>query len=319
VKVMTVQGPVAADTIGYALPHEHLLCDVTRPFWMPVDKERMGSDFYFEDEEVVLDNETVAIEELLYFKRAGGSMLVELTPICLSRNPQGLKRISEATGVHVVMGTGFYFDLHHSARVQTNNANELATEMVRDLTVGVEDTGIRAGIIGEIGSSRDYITPGEERVFRAAARAQLKTGAAVTTHAVHGKIGLAQLDLLEEEGVDLRRVIIGHCDLHRHLDYHLAIARRGATVEFDLVNSIPRQIYAHPKRAELVRYLIQLGYLRQILLSQDICHRAHLHTHGGGGYDYMINHFVPLLKDLGVSQEEIDIIMIENPRRILEF
>jgi phosphotriesterase-related protein len=315
--VMTVRGPIEPDALGYTLTHEHLLCDITRPYWTAGEKTRLGSDFYFEDEEVVLEDEAVAIEELLYYKRAGGGSLVEVTPICLHRDPEGLRRISEATDIHVVMGTAFYFELHYPARVHNTSTNKLAAEFERDLTIGVDDTGIRAGIIGEIGTNRDYISPAEERVYRAASRAHLRTGAAITTHAVHGRIGLAQLDLLQEEGVDLRRVIIGHCDLHRHPDYHEAIARRGAVIEFDLINSWSAP--SHPRLVQIILELIDRGYLSQIVLSQDICVRPYMRTHGGGGYAYLLTNFVPMLREGGLSNEQLDILLRENPKRLLAF
>jgi phosphotriesterase-related protein len=226
-----------------------------------------------------------------------------------------LRRIAEAAGLHIDMGCGFYFETHHSPRIRTTGTQELAAELERELTVGVGETGIRAGIIGEIASSRQHVTPAEERVFRAAARAHRRTGAAITTHAVHGRIGLAQLDLLAEEGVDLRRVAVGHSDTHRHLDYHEAIVRRGAFVQYDLINSLT--VPTHPGVATLVRELAARGYLRQILLSQDVCLRAHLRAYGGGGYDFLLTRFLPRLKAAGLGDEEIAMIIVENPKRLL--
>jgi phosphotriesterase-related protein len=315
VQVQTVLGPIDPDDLGRTLPHEHLLVDITRPYWTPADRERLGSDFYFEDEQVVLQDEAIAIEELGHFKGAGGSTIVDVTPVCLQRNPEGLRRIAEATGIQIVMGCGFYFEKHHSPRIRTTTTNDLAAELERELTSGVGETGIRPGIIGEIASTREYITPAEERVFRAAARAHRRTGAAITTHAVHGRIGLAQLDLIAEEGADLRRVAIGHCDTHRHLDYHEAIARRGAYVQYDLINSLTTR--TQPVVVNLIRELIQRGYLRQILLSQDVCLRAHLRTYGGGGYAYLLTRFVPMLRTAGISDEQLQILLHENPKSLL--
>ncbi len=316
-QVMTVRGPIDPDHLGPTLPHEHLLCDVTRPYWMPADRERLGSDFYVEDEEVVLSDESLAIEELGYFREAGGRTLVDVTPVCLRRNPLGLRRIAEATGVHIVMGCGFYWEKHHAPYIRTTTTRELAQQLEQELRAGVDGTGIRPGIIGEIASTREHITPAEERVFRAAARAHRRTGAAVTTHAVHGRIGLAQLDLLEEEGADLRRVAIGHSDTHRHLDYHEAIVRRGAFVQYDLINS--RTVSTQGEVVTLITELVARGYLQQILLSQDICLRSHLRAHGGGGYDYLLTRFLPALRAAGLADEEIAILVVENPRRLLAF
>ena len=316
-QVMTVQGPIEPQEMGITLPHDHLLCDLTRPRWRPTDRKAMGSDFFWEDEEVVLEDEGVAIDELLYFKRAGGDTLVEVTPYGLGRNPEGLRRISQATGVHIIMGCGFYFEMHHPSRVTTSSTNALAAEIERDLTVGAGETGIRAGVIGEIATNRDYISPAEERCFRAAARAHCRTGAAITTHAVHGRIGLAQLDLLEEEGVDLRRVVVGHCDLYRHLDYFEAIAKRGACTQFDLINSWSKRW--QPELADWCLQLIQLGHGHQLLLSQDSCVRPFLRTYGGGGYDYILTRFVPQLSRVGLNDSDIAMLLVENPKRMFSY
>jgi phosphotriesterase-related protein len=316
-QIMTVLGPIRPEQLGPTMPHDHLLCDVTRPYWTPADRNRMGSDFYFEDELVVLEDEAVAIDELGHFTRAGGSGIVELTLPCLRRNPAGLKRIATASGVHVVMGCGFYFEKHYEPRIYTSSVNELAGEIEGEIVTGVGDTGIRPGIIGEIGSNRDFVSPAEERVFRAVARAQKRTGIAITTHAVHGRIGLSQLDLLMEEGVDPHRVAIGHSDLHLKIEYHEAIVSRGAFVQYDLINNLT--VPSQPKRAALVAELIKRGYVEQILLSQDTCLRAHLRTYGGGGYGYLLTNFLPMLRDAGVSDEQIHQITVENPRRLLAF
>jgi predicted metal-dependent phosphotriesterase family hydrolase len=135
---------------------------------------------------------------------------------------------------------------------------------------------------------------------RAAARAHKRTGVTITTHGVRSPVGLAQLDLLEDEGVDLRHVVVGHCDLYPHPDFHAAVARRGAFVQFD---TIGRGFFEWDIRQRLdwVMRLIDLGFMHQILLSHDVCMKPHLRAYGGQGYDYVLTGFVPRLRQAGLS------------------
>src|SRR5206468_7430844 len=145
--------------------------------------------------------------------------------------------LSRATGLHLVMGAGWYRGAHYPAEasIDRRSVGALADQIVRDAADGVGDTGIRAGIIGEIGTDKPWLSAQEERVHRAAARAARRTGLAITTHAVQSTVGLDQLAIFEAEGADLSRVVIGHADSNPSLDYHLAIVERGATVEFDFL------------------------------------------------------------------------------------
>ncbi len=195
--IMTVTGPLAPDELGVVLAHEHVFIDLVR--------EYRGSG--------LLNDEELAREELAALRTAGGRTLVDLTTDEIGRDPAALRRVSEATGVSIVMGCGHYRDPYLDRNWFDRMAvDAIADEIVRDLTEGVGGTGIRAGIIGEIGADRHYISAAEERSFRAAARAHLRTGVTINTHAARWPVGLAQLRLLAEEGVDPRRVIIGHTD-----------------------------------------------------------------------------------------------------------
>ena len=299
--VMTVRGPVGGDALGMTLPHEHLLIDLFR-----ISRNR---DHRFNDEALM-------IQEASDFTACGGRTIVELSNHGLSRNAAGLRRIAEATGLNVIMGAGWYrepyYDHGHIAEISTR---ELAAEFIQEIEEGEPGTGIRPGIIGEIGADQYYVSPAEERVFRAAARAHLKTGLAITTHAVESPVGLQQLDILEEEGADLRRVVVGHAATWPDPDYHEAIARRGTYVQFDTVRGLRR--YDDEQQVRLTQEMIRRGYLAQLLLSHDNCYQSHLKVSGGNGYDYIPTRFVPLLKEAGLSDEQIRTLLVENPRRVL--
>jgi phosphotriesterase-related protein len=174
---------------------------------------------------------------------------------------------------------------------------------------------VRPGVLGEVGTEKDRFTPAMERVFRAVARAHVRSGLAIFTHTSAGTLGLEQLDLLQEERVDLRRVVVGHADGRMSHDYHTEVARRGAWIGFDRIG---RRFIADPARhaAAIVR-LAQNGLLDRILVSQNVSLKSHLHHYGGAGYDYLVTEFVPMLRTAGLVEEQIRTLLVENPARIL--
>ena len=193
-KIHTVLGAIEPSALGRTLMHEHVFCDIYRV------TGRLNE---------LLNDEALAVEELAALRAAGGRALVEVTTPDLGRDPLALRRVAEATELHMIMGTGWYRQPFYPPEIDALSTIELADMMIAELTDGVAGTGIRAGIIGEIGIHLDYATAQEERVLRAAARAQKATGAPITTHASMYPVGLAQLEILKDEGVDLNRVIIG--------------------------------------------------------------------------------------------------------------
>ena len=298
--IWTVQGPIQPDALGPTLTHEHILCDFYRVTGQ-LDH--------------LLNDEALAVEELKHFAAAGGSGVVECTTIDLGRDVEGLRRIAAHTGLHLIAGTGWYRQPFYPPAIDRLPTNDLAQRMIDDLTRGVGETGIRAGIIGEIGVNVDYATAQEERVLRAAARAQRATGAPLTTHASMYPVGLTQLALLAEEGVDPARVIIGHCDTYLDRDYHLAILASGAYVQFDTIG----RVHMNPdaRRADALVTLLRLGWGEQLLLASDRCYRSDLRAFGGVGYDHVFTRFYEQLRARGVSDDEWRLMTVENPRRVL--
>ena len=195
-RVVTVTGPVPPERIGFTLPHEHLSC---RPELVRTRSELLD---YTSDPEVMRG-------ELHDFRRRGGSCVVDLTSAGLGRDPTWLRNLATGSGVYVVMGAGWYRDSFYppEAGIDRRSVDDLADELVAEFEHGVGDTGVRPGIIGEIGTDRAWVSPREERVFRAVARAAKRTGMAVSTHALQSEVGLDQLHILEEEGLDPGRVV----------------------------------------------------------------------------------------------------------------
>ena len=303
-QVQTVLGAVAPGDLGFTLPHEHTKCSL---WWI---ENRWD---YWE----LIGDEPRMNEELAAYKALGGGTLVDVTPIGIGRDLARLARLSQATGLHIVAGAGWYRQAYYpaEARIDRRSIDDLADEIVQEFV----DGPVRPGIIGEIGTDKPWVTAQEERVFRAAARAALRTGASVTTHAVQSDVGLAQLTILEDEGLDPARIVIGHCDSHPRIEHWREIVRRGAHVEADFLGMsfTPLERAGEPKVVELISTLLNEGFEKQILLSQDVCHDSQLASYGGNGYTYLQKSFLPRLVAAGVNAATIKTITVENPARLL--
>ena len=303
-EIITVRGAVPVADVGITLPHEHLYIQL----W------EIRGRF---DGAHQLEDDVVFCSELDAFRKLGGTCLVDLTLPAIGRQPDRLRRLAITTGVHIVMGCGWYREPYYPPedRIDRRDVAALAEILVNEIRVGFGPEHIQPGVIGEIGVDKNYISAAEERVHRAAARAQRETGLSIATHGLFSDVGLRQLNLLEEAGADPRRIAIGHCDSYPHLDYLRSIAERGAYVMLD---NIGDQFGEHEARvARLVAELIDAGHLEKILLSHDVCKMPQLRYHGGRGFTYLFEHFVPRLSSLGVCEEAIRTITSDNPRRWL--
>jgi phosphotriesterase-related protein len=306
--VQTVLGPIDPADLGFTLPHEHTQIALwhVRDRW---DYWQLSRD------------QPLILEELADYREAGGRSLVDLTVPGVGRDPGWLADLARASRLHVVMGCGWYREAYYPPEllVDRRSVDDLADELVREASEGVGDTGIRPGIIGEIGTDKPWVSALEERVHRAAARAARRTGLAITTHAVLSAVGRDQLRIFEEEGFDPARVVIGHADSHPHLDHHLAIVERGASVEFDFLGMSFTAVERHGERrvVELLCELLARGHVERVLLSQDVCHDSQLTRYGGNGYTYLARTFLPRLREAGVSDAEIETMTVSNPRRLL--
>jgi phosphotriesterase-related protein len=309
---MTVTGPVTGEQFGAASVHEHLYCDIS------VQSGR---------EDNILTDVPVVVSELAYLRRAGGRTVVDVTPEGIGRNPAMLKAVSEGSGVQVVSGIAFYTEDTYPTWVRGASESEIADYFVREIEEGRD--GVRAGLIGELASHNEErpdpaayrLTEGEAHVFRAAALAQRRTGAAITTHASLGRGGHAQLAVLEQAGADLSRVAIGHCDAHWHVNpdldlaYYLPILEQGAFCSFDLIGWT--ELAPDEVRAERIATLVGLGYARRIVLGSDTCRRSQLRANGGRGLDFLWTSFLPRLAALGVAESDINRMLADAPRRLL--
>lgn len=307
--VMTVRGPVPAERLGFTLMHEHIFLDLSRDVF-----GRNG----------MLNDTELAYRELMRCKEAGGVTVVDQTTGGLRGHDNDLlpinhalavRQMAERTGLNIVLGAGWYREPYYEPRLYRMKTDEIADELERDVTQGIDGTDVRAGILGEIGAHFTWVSPVEERVFRAVARAHKRTGVTVATHALNWSVGLDQLDILQEEGVDPRRVVVGHCQSHPYHDYHAEIARRGAFVSFDRMGVTNE--YEHDASVRLVKQMVDAGLTRHVLLSQDVCWRQDYDAYGGKGYAYVPGALLTELRGLGIADEQLNEITVDNPRRAL--
>lgn len=338
-KVLTVNGPVEPDSLGATMAHEHIFINRNhrnRPapttatrvrfYLKPLTMDMLGAVTmgYSNRDNLILGDETTALQELADYRKRGGGTLVDVTSIGLGRDPAALRRVSKATGIHVVMGTGWDTRALDPRDLEERSLDDLTRELVRDVTSGVGNSGIRSGIIGEVATGGDSLSAVATKVIRAAGRASRITGAPVSLHTDGSGSGRthAMLDLLEAEGTDLGRVILGNCDnLVRDLPSLTGLLKRGVYVEFDGISEFHmlRQAATAAHVGDGIVELIRLGYLERILISQNVDQKIDLKAYGGMGYTFVLEKFVDHLKRKGVGDEQIRSLIYENPQRILTF
>jgi phosphotriesterase-related protein len=338
--VQTVTGPRSADELGITQMHEHLISD----FRMYLPPPGGADDDGFRSESVCLgnlyemktrllheevlrvDDLETAVDEVAAFARAGGQTLVDATSIGIGRDPRALAEVSTRTGVNVVMGAGWYVADSMADELAERSVESLAEEIEADLTTGVGDTGIRAGFIGEVGLSWPH-HPLEERSLRAACLAQQRTGVALQIHpGRHPDSPRLAMDLVQRAGGDPERTIM--CHVERTLtsaDEMIDLAQTGCMLEFDLFGQ-ESSYYFVPSftgmpndagRVRFIRVLMDAGYADRILLSQDICTCVHLTRYGGEGLHHLLHRAVPLMRRMGLCDDEVHRLLACNPARVL--
>ncbi|MBM3925283.1 MAG: aryldialkylphosphatase [SAR202 cluster bacterium] len=342
-KIQTVLGPVEPLQLGITLTHEHLLVDFRYSFVEPEDTARKAmahaplsmenigwvrynwsSNMY----NTLLDDEPLAARELGYFKARGGRSVVDATSVGIKRNPGGLARVAKNTGLNIIMGAGYYLAPTHPKDMASRTVESLAAETERDVLEGVDGTGVKAGVIGEVGCSWPW-HDNERKALRAAAAASKRTGAPLMVHV--GRNEAAPFEIaaeLEKARMDLSHTILCHIDRTVFDKRKLVeLARTGAYLEFDLfgheVSGYPftpdKFMPSDGDRVERVKHLLDAGFAGQVLLAQDICYKHRLVKYGGHGYAHILENVAPRMRNAGVGQPEIDTMLVENPARALAF
>ena len=348
-QVMTVNGPMNPDDLGTTLMHEHIFFDLRRvvisrtpsPFGDPsrlverinLENLDLARDGKLLDNNFMLDPD-VAISEVMAYRASGGATIVDVSPIGLVRDTLAVRRVSNATGINIIMGTGF-FAWAFPSDMDRRTVEDLTEEIVEDVAVGIEESGIRSGIIGEVGVEGNPLSSNEIKAVRAAGRASRATGAAITFH--RGGVDrekLQVLGILGEEGADLNRVIMGHSDwIANDVPLLIEILRLGAYAEFDFLGRVeaalqwtPAQEKAPPYSiadsstcARAILKLVNAGYEDRILLSHDAGQKLRLKNYGGTGLTFVLEKFLPHLRSGGISEDQVHKFMVDNPKRVLTF
>lgn len=334
----TVLGPVEVGDLGRVLHHEHLLSLTPGAWCCACTGAPLG-----EVGEAQVD---LAVSSLARLREHDVRTVVDLSPYgVVGRDARGinvelLAEISRRAGVHVISGTATYLEAFSPAWAIEADIDELTERFIADVTDGIDGGTIRAGILGEQATSLGEITPFEERCLRASARAHRVTGAALITHTTHGTMALEQIGMLEEEQVDLDRVVIGHMDTHPELGYVRAVLERGVSVAFDTIGKqfwdfrvaplpddmtegeFKKDAYyrADATRADRIAALVAAGFVDRIFLAQDMTgSEVYLNpdTHGQRGYAYLFDDFAAMLRVRGVTDADLDRMLVDNPARLL--
>ena len=338
--VQTVLGPVPPDQLGPAMTHEHLLIDFRCMFNPPTEATELrrayapvamdllgwiGRNWFDNLDNLMIDDEEATIAEAALYKRAGGGTIVDATTFGIGRDPRALARIARATGLNVVMGAGYYVDIVHPPELDEMTEADVARRIVEEVRTGVGGTGVRAGIIGEIGCSWP-LTTNERKVLQGAAAAQRETGASILIHPGRDDAAPREvLDVLAESGADLGRVIMGHLD-RTTTDYGVLteIARSGCYLEYDLFgmesSHYPLSDIDMPSDAQRMDFIVRLvgdGYGDRVVIAHDICTKHRLVRYGGHGWAHILEHIAPGLARKGLSEEQVNAILVDNPARIL--
>jgi len=334
--IQTVRGLIEPQQLGVTIAHEHLFIDLRCLFDEASDpRSRSIADQpvhavprnelvyrpYRSRDNLLLDDEATAAEELLAFRQAGGRSVVDLTVDGIAPDPERLQRLSRQTGVQIIAGAGVYIARAHPAWVHHEPIEAIAERFIHAARDGIAGTNVKAGVFGELGTSSP-IEPDEVKVLRAAARAQHATGLSINVHcALWAREGLRALDILAEEDVDLRKVALSHMDELLDIDYHCALAQRGAWLSFDTWgSSFDFGDHREPTDAERLEHLLRMidaGFGGQILLSHDACTKLNLRRYGGNGLSHLLTDVMPRLQRAGATATMIDELLVANPRRYL--
>ena len=340
--VQTVLGPILPSELGSTTTHEHLYVDFSfmyRPAQdspspeladAPITLENLGwirRNYYSNRSNLKLMDLVTTVEEVRKFSEVGGGAIVDATTTGIGRNPNALTQISRESGVHIIMGAGLYVEAAHPKDMDERTMEDLAREIIGDIDEGVEGSGVRAGIIGEIGCTWP-LAPNERKSLSAAAIAQRETGAAILIHpGRHPEAPLEILELLANGGADLSRVIMGHLDRTVfEFDVLQSIAASGCFLEWDLFGNegsyyplAEIDMPSDAQRLDFIKRIADAGYSDRIVIGQDIFTKHRLLKYGGHGYGHILENIVPKMRLKGFSEDAIRAITVDNPARILAF
>lgn len=332
-KIITVTGEIPLPLCRMVLAHEHLFIDLTnqraagaelRPL-SAADRPQLMSDPYCMEDNLRLDSFHFAADECEVLLRKDCNTVVDCSTAEIGRDPEKLQRLSRETGMNIVMGCAWYTADTHPEDFAAMSESEAADKLTDEVLTGIN--GIRPGIIGEVGTSRE-ILPGEAKALYAAAKAHCASDLAVTVHIFPWSAnGLAAADKLMANGVRPEKIVICHSDVEPQWDYIHSLLRLGVYVELDNFGKeftpaaggfAAGNFIRDTQRVELAARIIDAGYGKQLLLTNDICLKCMLSEFGGNGYRHIFDNIVPMLEKCGIDGNYIKTeILRNNPLNML--
>ena len=341
-RVTGILGPIAAEDLGLTLSHEHLLADGTPYLEQPHNdearlavlcevsaetRELIARHSCVNPANVMLDDPGLATREAAMFAAIGGSTIVDVTCEGIGRRPRELELLARATGLNIVAGCGPYCEYALTPVLAARDIDEIEAAIRHDLSVGIDGTGVRAGVIGEIGvngrplgeSRRTcLVTPVEERGLRAAARASLATGVPVVVHMPDvAEAVVAAAAILEDEGLDPDMVCLAHMSSVLDLELHHEMIRRGYWIAYDDLGMNIANGYItdanDERRVAWLSELLRRDLAPRILVSHDVWCKIQLAHFGGGGYTYIQEVILPWLRREGASEAQLLQLTVGNP------
>ena len=340
-KIQTVTGTIDPSELGKTSTHEHIFIDFSCMFTQPDEASEQFKanqplrldnlgwikyDPFRNIDNLELNNESLAVDEILKYKAVGGDSIIEATTIGIGRDPQALAKTSRLTGVNIITGAGYYVDSVHPENMNDKTISQLEEQISNEVQKGIGNTGIRAGIIGEIGCSWP-LTNNESKVLKAAAKAQKQTGASILIHPGRNADSPFEiLDVLSKSGADVSRVIIGHIERTiQDINVVSELAKSGCYLEYDLfgweVSYYPLSdeidMVNDSQRINYISQLIDLGYENKIVIAHDIFSKHRTTAYGGHGYGHIIENILPRMAKSGMTPDVINKIITENPSNIL--
>jgi phosphotriesterase-related protein len=303
-RVLTVRGPVDAAELGTTLVHEHVLVD-----FVGADKvtpQRYDGDEVFR----------VVLPHILALKERGGHTLVDCTPAWLGRDPALLRRLSEASGLHIVTNTGYYGAARHKhlpPHAFEESAERLAERWASEWREGIEGTGIRPGFI-KTGVDAGPLSTVDRKLIAAAALCHRRTGLRIHCHTGDGTAAMGILSVLDEQGISPAAFVWVHAQNEKDRQLHLRAARAGAWIELDGVSKDSQDAHV-----SAVMDLARAGHLQRLLVSQD-AGWYHVGEPGGGRfrpYTFLFDGFLPALRRAGLGEAAVRTLLVGNPARLL--
>ncbi|XP_030016999.1 N-acetyltaurine hydrolase [Sphaeramia orbicularis] len=342
-KVQTVLGLVDPDQLGRTMTHEHLTMSFECCYFPPSPGDEAVAENPFQmqhmywlrqnqyscHENLLLHQEVGAVrEELLAYRKAGGGAIVENTTTGIERDMPTLKQLAKDTGVHIIAGAGYYVDCTHSETTRKTSVEKLTDIIISEVLHGADGTDIRCGVIGEIGTGWP-ITDSEKKVLKATAHAQAQLGCPVIIHPGRDPAAPAEVvRILQEAGGDIRKTVMSHLDRTIFDNGELLeFAKLGSYLEYDLFGvemlnysyNLSVDMPSDSQRVQALAFLVKEGYEDRIVIAHDIHTKNRLTKFGGHGYSHILKNIVPKMLRRGISQHQVDKILIDNPKEWLTF